>query len=493
MFTPRFLKRCIFWYLPLIYGVFFFFGSFLQVRSFVLNDWDFGYFLTQSWRIAQGLDWNVPFACERDGAPFWAHHLTPLSFFLAPLFRLFPSEYTLSALHAGAITAVAFLLPRLTRAIYGKDADNSRMLWTAGCLLLIFFMYRPFITAWSRQTHYTTLVTPFLALALVCLHKRWRGGALLCALAVCLGQERASVAVFGLGMYAFFQLGEKKLGLLFCALSTLWFFGATQVVLPLFRELAGAANTTYVMTVRLGITTDWPEKIAYLLWLCAFSCFLPFCGKKALLCASCALPNIAMSLVAKTTGMYDLKGQYEDLPAIFLLLSMAYGMRWIQSAISAQQWRRLFASGTCLYWLAILTSTSGWYTAPVTCVRLLTWPQRAALETLNREIAPLQGCLPESLTFYAQTGLGPRVGLHANHRLMHAGLLQKPLRNALIALSPFCGNYQLDTSVADAIKLADAHKDLTLLYGSDQLRVYATKDVLDAEPDLVQRFRELPR
>lgn len=482
------MKRCILWYLPLVYGIFFFLGSFLQLRYFVLNDWDFSYFLTQPWRIAQGLDWDVPFAREVDGAPFWAHHFTPLSFFLAFLLRLFPSEYTLSFLHAGSVTAVAFLLPRLTREIYGKDADSSRWLWGACCLLLIFFLYRPYISAWSRQTHYTTLVSPFLALALLCLHKGWRTGAVLCALVVCLGQERASVAVFGLGMYAALLLREKKLGLAFCALSTLWFFGATQLLLPLLRAHAGAASTTYIMAGRLDIMACWPQKIGYLLWLCVFSCFLPFCGKKALLCASCALPNIAMSLVSNTTGMYDLKGQYEDLPAIFLLLSMAYGLHQLQTLLPARQWRRLFAGGTCLYWLAILTSTSGWYTAPVTCGRLLTAPGRAALETLNKEIAPLQAELPPNIVLYAQTGLGPRVSFHANRRLLHSDILLQPLHNTIIALSPLCGSFQLNTSVANAIHLADGHKDLVLLHGSKQLRVYASKDVPATWPELARRF-----
>lgn len=488
MIRQRAVKRGILWYVPFVYGVCFFLGSYLQVRYFVLNDWDFGYFLTQPWRISQGLDCNVPFAAVVDGAPFWAHHFTPLSFVLAPLFKLFPTEYTLSFLHAGSVTAVAFLLPRLVRQIYAKSADEGRWLWTAGFLLLIFFMYRPFISAWSRQTHFTTLVSPFLALALLCLHKHWRGGAIFCALMLCLGQERASVAVFGLGMYAIFLLREKKLGLFFCTFSAVWFFGVTQAVLPWLREYAGAANTAYVMTARIGPMADWPQKLRYIFLFCAFSCFLPFCGKKALLCACCALPNIAMSLVANISGMYDFKGQYEDLPAIFLLLSMAYGLQWIQGKLSGKQWHRLFAAVVCLYWLVILSTTSGWYTPAATTVRLLTSPERPVLEILNAEIAPLQAPLPEDVTLYVQSGLGPRLALHAGRRLLRADILQQPQEHALIVMSPLCGTFGLETSVAEAIKMADSHKGLVLLYGSDRLRVYASRDVAAAETELGQRF-----
>lgn len=482
------MERCILWYLPLAYGVCFFLGSLLQLHYFVLNDWDFSYFLTQPWRIAQGLDWSVPFAFESNG-PFWAHHFTPLSLLLAPLFKVFPSEYTLSCLHAASVTAVAFLLPRLVREIYGRDTGDGRWLWTAGCLLLLFFFYRPFITAWSRQTHFTTLVSPFLALALLCLHKRWTAGAVLCALMICLGQERASVAVFGLGMYACLLLGEKKLGLAFCALSAIWFFGSPQLLLPLLRQYAGLLNTPYVMMARIDPLADWPQKLQFLFWICAFSCFLPFCGKKALLCASCALPNLGMALVSGTSGMYDLKGQYEDLPSIFLLLSMAYGMSWLQRKLPAKQWRRIFLAGSCLYWLVALPSNSGWYNPLLTSVRLLASPQRAELDRLNEEIAPLRRNLPEGIALYAQSGLGPRMALHAGRSLLHARLLQKPLSGTVIAISPLCGDYGLQVSPTEAIRLADAHKDLVNIYDSARLRVYASKDVLEAEPMFGHRFR----
>ena len=50
------------WYVPLVFAALFIWGSVLQMRSFVINDADFSYFLTQIWRVWNGWDWRTPFA-----------------------------------------------------------------------------------------------------------------------------------------------------------------------------------------------------------------------------------------------------------------------------------------------------------------------------------------------------------------------------------------------------------------------------------------------
>ncbi len=474
--------------MPIFYTFCFFLGSFLQLHYFVLNDWDFSYFLTQAWRVGQGIDWNVPFAEAVDGAPFYAHHFTPLSALLAPILRVFPSEYTLSAIHALSVSSVAFLLPRIIRQIYGTDiytdkAEYNAWLWTSACILVIFFFYRPFIAAWSRQMHYTTIVTPFLALGILCLHKRLRLCAISCAFMLCLGQERASVAVFGLGLYAWLLLGERRMGVFFCVLSLLWFFCATQIALPWLRTYAGVADTTYPFLQRLGITIAWPEKLAYLFWLCAFSCFLPFCGKKALKCAACAIPTTSLSLLSRASGLYDMRGQYDDLASIFLLLSMAYGMRWLQKKSPSfawlRSWQRLFGIGTCTYALIILLSTSGWYTPLLTCGRLLSSEQKSKFDLLNTELARFKSIIPENARLYVQSGLGPRLALYNGRTLLTARELNSPLSNSIIVLSPLAGDYLLNAKISEAIKKAEAHPNLVRLGNQKDLYIFVSKDLAD--------------
>lgn len=481
--------RAVLWYVPALYGLCFFAGSFLQLRYFALNDVDFSYFLVQPWRIWTFGDWNVPFAnAIEGGAPFWAHHLTPLSALLAPVIGLFPSEYALAAVHAASAALMAFLLPRLAREIYG--GESGRWLWGAAVCLLLFFFFRPYMAAWHRQTHFTTLVAPILALACLCLHKRRVCAAFACALVVCMGQERASVSVFGLGMYAFLLAGQRRAGIVFCSLSALWFFGATQVWLPLMRGLAGVANTDYIMLGRIGPLADWPEKLVFLCRICLFCCFLPFCGRRAMSCACCSLPNLSMALLSGRPGMYDLKGQYEDLPSVFLLLSMLYGLCWLQGKLPARLWKRLFASGVCVYWLLVSPSNAGWYNPLVTSARILAASGKTELDKLNEDIGLLKD-LPDSITPYVQSGLGPRLGLHKNRLLLQRNVIDEMPVNALLVFSPLAGTHELGGAYDDVLKLADNNPGFGLLFDTGRLRVYASSGLLAARPEFIRNlYRE---
>ena len=168
-------EKLVLWYIPLAFAALFIWGSVLQMRSFVINDADFGYFITQIWRVWNGWDWQAPFSNVYEGKPFYAHHCTPLTALLAPIVGPWKSPYPLSILHGAAAGAMAFILPRLVRTLHAEaEGDNAagNWVWTAGVMLVLFFFFRPVLTPWSRQVHYTTLVTPVLMLAVLMLHQR---------------------------------------------------------------------------------------------------------------------------------------------------------------------------------------------------------------------------------------------------------------------------------------------------------------------------------
>lgn len=484
--AAKFIPTIILWILPLFYGLSFLTGSLLQLHYFVINDVDFSFFLTQPWRIWNFGDWNVPFGQPIEGgAPFYCIHFTPLSAILAPIIGLFPSEYTLACIHATSITFTAFLLPRIALQIHGeKDISWA---WTAFIILLLFFFFRPYLTAWFRQTHFTTLVSPFLALACLLLLKKRIYLAFVCAIIICFAQERAAVGVFGLGIFAFFMLKMRKTGIAFCLLSSFWFFGAVFYLLPWFRTNAELNYVSYIMIGRIGPWEDWPQKLVFLIRLCSFCCFLPFCGRKALVCASCALPNLCTALLSHRPGMYDLKGQYEDLPSIFLLISMIYGLFWLQDKLRSKQWKTLFAAGTCAYMLIVIFSNAGWYNPVATSARLLFSPHRQSLEKLNDDLQMIKN-IPENIKFYAQSGLGPRVALHNNRFLIQKQNLDGELSNSLFAFSPFSGTHELACEYSEAIKLADKHPDLIKVADTGRLNIYITKDLPYSHPDFIKRI-----
>lgn len=489
------IKNLVFYWLPGAFTLCFLAGSFLQMQSFVINDTDFGYFLTQPWRIWQGWDWRVPFAEEVE-PPYYAVHLTPLSLFLAPFIGLFPSPYALSVLHALAAGAIAFLLPRLVHCLYTRERSvpasrplpDQAWIWTALALLLIFFAFRPFLAAWTRQTHFTFLVTPFLALGCLYLLKGRSGLAVACAIVVCLGQERAAAQVFGLGMYAWLLMGERRLGIGLCLLSCVWFFGATHVWLPMMRTLANAGDG-YFFGQQFMPFAELEKKAAVLGMLCVYTAFLPFCGRRALLTAACALPTLGMMLVSSSRyHMLHFSGHYYDMASIFLLLSMAEGLRWLQSHLAIRRWKTLFAAGTAAYLLLMLTAQTGWYNPLITSLRLLHSPHRAEFLQLARELAPLRR-VPDDVTLYAQSGLGPHVELNRERYRARAGILEAPLKKAVIAISPLATNEYLGAGQAEFSARADAHPDLALLWDTGRLRVYASRDLAESHPEFLERLK----
>lgn len=63
-------EKLVLWYIPLAFAALFIWGSVLQMRSFVINDADFGYFITQIWRVWNGWDWQAPFPTSMRANPF---------------------------------------------------------------------------------------------------------------------------------------------------------------------------------------------------------------------------------------------------------------------------------------------------------------------------------------------------------------------------------------------------------------------------------------
>lgn len=132
-------EKLVLWYIPWAFAAMFIWGSVLQMRSFVINDADFGYFITQIWRVWNGWDWQVPFSNVYEGKPFYAHHCTPLTALLAPIVGPWKSPYPLSILHGAAAGAMAFILPRLVRVLHAEaegdsaegDSAAGKWVWTA--------------------------------------------------------------------------------------------------------------------------------------------------------------------------------------------------------------------------------------------------------------------------------------------------------------------------------------------------------------------------
>ena len=491
-------RNAVLWYVPLIWAALFICGSVLQMRSFIINDSDFSYFLTQIWRVWNGWDWCTPFADVYEGKPFYAHHCTPLTALLAPLIGPWKSPYALSVLHGAASGFMAFLLPRVVRVIHlkaGDSNDSVNWIWTAGIMLTLFFFFRPVLTPWSRQAHYTTIVAPVLMLAVLMLHQRRWWALALCCILVCMAQERAAPSIFCLGMYAGLLLGLWKPAGLMCGFSGLWFITATQVWLPYMRRFAGAGDG-YAFSGYVSVSGQWGNKLSYFFRLLAYAGFAPLAGKKALLCLVCTAPYLAMVAVSKYPMMWDMAGQYEDLPGVFLLLSVCYAIIWAQEKLRPQIWKKALPA-LCGCMVAIMLATqTGWYNPAVTTVRLLTAPNRSALAELRGELSRLPD-FPPGVTVWAQSGLGPHVFYPYRRYAADIRRMGGPLRQSVVLISPLAGTARLtggdgdrvDSEYAAGKAFFDAHPDLVRVKDAGALVVYVSKDILDSQPEMVAALR----
>ena len=497
-------EKLVLWYIPLAFAALFIWGSVLQMRSFVINDADFGYFITQIWRVWNGWDWQVPFSNVYEGKPFYAHHCTPLTALLAPIVGPWKSPYPLSILHGAAAGAMAFILPRLVRALHAEaegdsaegNSANSNWVWTAGVMLVLFFFFRPVLTPWSRQVHYTTLVTPVLMLAVLMLHKRNWWALAGCCFVVFLAQERAAPSIFCLGMYAFLLLGMRRVGLVLCTLSGLWFVTVTKVWLPYMRELAGAGSG-YAFGKFVNPVGGWDLKLQYYLRLLAYCWFLPLLGRKALLCLLCTLPYLGMVAVSDYGQMWAMAGQYEDLPGVFLLLAICHACMWVQGRLWPALWKKILPVAAALMAVIMLCTQTGWYNPAATVARLLQHPDAPAYARLRDSLATLPE-FPPSVRVWAQSGIGPHVFYPYKRYIADIKHMGGSLDDSVVILSPYAGTAYLAGGGGGVSRgefeqgkaFFDAHPDLVCVKDNGVMVVYVGKKLQETQAELVRQLRQ---
>ena len=491
-------KNLVLWYVPALWMAIFIAASTMQMWSFSINDYDFSIFLTQIWHVWNGWDWHAPFAESYLGMPYWGEHCTPISGLLAPIVGPWKSPYALSIFQAFSTGLMAFTLPRLVRTIYQQedgDADN-RWILTAGILLTLFFVYRFTLAPWSRQVHYTTIVSPFLMLAVYFLHQRRWVLMSLCCLLVCLGTERASLGLFSLGMYAFLLLGMRKVGIMLCAASSIWFFTVSQLWLPHALKISGSQES-YRFKEYINITGVWGKKLSYMFRIVAYSWFLPLMGKRALLCLLCTAPFLGLVAVSNYPTMWNMNGQYEDLPGVFLLLSFCYAILWLQTKIPAYRQKIVFAAGTLGIIIVMFATQTGWYNPAATLIRLVTSPQRPAYAALHRALNSLPE-FPDDITVWAQSGLGPHVFYPYRRMAADMRRMQGKLENSVVLISPIAGTMRLGNDNGEKIDAAlymkaknffDTHPYLEKIFENPVIAVYASKNIMDSDNDFAKKLR----
>lgn len=459
------LRRNVHYGIPLALTFICVLASLVDLYAFRVNDWDFSYFSVLPWNIGNGHGWHVPFHELDSNIPFYAHHWQPFALLLVPFMTWFDSPYILSVLHGLALGTWFFLLPVFVRQVYGEEGRQD-YLWTALFWELVLFVYIPFLGPWRYQTHLTTLVSPAIFLAVLSLHKRRFVWACFWCVLLASGQERSSVAVFSVGLYACLLLKQYRLGSCLCLASTAYFVGVVKVLFPFLRD---GANYAFSGDIHPFYAAS--KKLCFLLQYVLSTFCLPLAGKRAFLTALCSLPVLGIGLVSNRENMYAFVHHYQDISAPFFLMAGVHGLLWLQKLSVWNRFSRKSVMACCGLLLA-LSFTLGRFSHPL--VRLgfvVTDPRLGQYATLHAELDQLLD-VSHGKKLFVQSGIGPLVSLREErYALVTNHDLKRDYSGSYVAISPLCGIYDFD-SYATLQNGLDDNQTLELVQDSGLLRVY---------------------
>lgn len=463
------------WGLPLCVTALFCAASYVQVRLFAVNDYDYGIYLNLLWNIANGHGWDTSLYRDLLGFSMLGDHFVPGAAVFAPLARLWESPYVLSQLHGVMFGATFFLLPHLVRAIWEHEQadpdDPQGYLAPALFFSLMLFFMRPFLMAWRYQSHMGSLVAPLVLVAVLALYRDKRGWFWAAIVMMLFAQERASLFVCGVGIYATLVLRRYRLGGFLVVFSSLWFLAVVKVVIPWFQ--GGARSYLYAQTIAplygLG------DKVRYTGTLIWYNFLLPLCGRRAMLAALAGLPLLSLNLVSRRETMYSFTHHYSDALALFLLLASIHGFIWLRDLARAKGLAPRWLVGGCVVVLCAAFIHTKWVTPPGLAWRLLQKDNVAMLNALHADLAPF-AAVDDDIEVFTHLGLGPRFSLRSQRRVITPERAAMPLRNALVVASPVVG--QWTTDYAGITRNLEANPTMIPVVRTPHLCVYASEDVI---------------
>ncbi|SBV97490.1 membrane hypothetical protein [uncultured delta proteobacterium] len=464
--APGWQRACVHIGLPCIFAGIIITASVYCVYAFLMP-FDFGLFTNIIWNFAQGDGWHASFYEGQVRVNFLADHIALYIPFLSLPMRLFPSPYTLAVIHGIAVSSVYFLLPLLVREIW-REAGRNDYLKAALFLLFALFVNKAFNSAWRYPAHMTTLSMPFILAAMIALHRKSLVFAAIWCICLIMAQERAAVAVFGVGMYAAAITGNIRFGAALCFLSTGYFFAVVKIISPSFYGEQGS----YLYASMIDPFFDIKDKLVYVINLFFYLFFLPLAGRRALTAASCAGPVIALALISSRPYMYTIGSHYNDLQSMFLIAASAHGLLWL----TAKPWfARLPRYAVCLLALACLAYSAKYarHTLPVQHFARMDAPE--FVQPLDAAIKTYADIPPE-VTAFITDRLEARFAPRKKVMELSYARAGRPFSSSMVFFSDRAYT-KYTVPVAEFIATLDKNPTLRLVSATEFLRVYASKDL----------------
>ncbi|MFH0861141.1 MAG: DUF2079 domain-containing protein [Candidatus Altiarchaeota archaeon] len=327
---------------------------FLKYVSF-----SYGYDLTAFnqvvWATSHG---NLFYSSLYKNNTFLSEHFSPILLLFAFPYKLIPHPLTLLALQTLALTLGVFPLYRIAEAELGVKA--------ALVFSLSYLLYPPLHYLNLAEFHTEIFAAPLLLYAFYHLRIGSFSRYILFILLAMSCKENIPLVTLMFSFYALYRRMTPKWWVSTFVLSVLWFYLATQVVIP---HYLGASYKFYNRYSTLGDSPTrmastlagspfkvlgfalMPEKILYLLILLSPLAFLSLASPVILL----GLPIFAQNLLADYRWQYAIYTQYHAALVPFLFLSAVYGVKRLSRFIKMKHLLVALLAATLVSNLIILS------------------------------------------------------------------------------------------------------------------------------------------
>lgn len=281
--------------------------SWLQWRSFAIRSWDLGIFTQLARDYAH---FQAPIvSIKGHGYNLLGDHFHPILVVLGPVYRLFPSAFTL--------LVVQNLLFAASAAVVGHLAIKRLGRIPGACVGIGYALSWGLQSAVDSQFHEIAFAVPMLALSLsALLAEKWRQAWIWAALLVFV-KEDLGLTVFMVGLVMAHR-SRRPAGLWLAAWGVAWFVLTTQVILPAMNP-----GSTWAYQSQLdiaGLLADpaslfQKDKVATVLLLAAITAGLCLFSPLALL----VLPTLAWRFLSDLSYYWGQEWQYSAvlMPVVF--------------------------------------------------------------------------------------------------------------------------------------------------------------------------------
>lgn len=287
----------------ILYSVF----SVLQWNSYAIKSWDLGIF-TQLAKAYSNFETPIV-PIKGEGYNLLGDHFHPLLVLLGPIYKFFPSAYTLlvvqNALFAFSVGLIALLAIRRLGRLPG---------------LLFGFAYA---ISWGLQSaidaqfHEIAFAVPLLALSLCALiEEKWRQAWIWAALLVFV-KEDLGLTVFMIGLVMTLRT-RRPAGLWLAAWGVVWFVLATRVILP---SMNPADSWAYSSQLDIGGALGNPDSLFQVDKVSTVVVLIAITATLCLYSPICAvvLPTLAWRFLSDLEPYWGQQWQYSAvlMPVVF--------------------------------------------------------------------------------------------------------------------------------------------------------------------------------